>query len=128
MDEWLDDILQDELDDEKQQLLQLEGDDYSFAAVKMNHKFRFDVGIVCNRMGRDMFAASRWYEREITTFNHYIFVLVRAQKETGIQGHLIMHCKSTRTEHIVLVINLKNSGVGLGSTICNHTILSYNGK
>ena len=34
MDEWLDDILQDELDDKKQQLSQLEGDDYSFAAVK----------------------------------------------------------------------------------------------
>lgn len=34
MDEWLDDILQDELDDKKQQLSQLEGDEYSFAAVE----------------------------------------------------------------------------------------------
>lgn len=34
MDDWLDDILQDELDDKKQKLSQLEGDEYSFAAVE----------------------------------------------------------------------------------------------
>ena len=32
MDEWLDDTLQSELDDKKQKLSQLEGDEYSFAA------------------------------------------------------------------------------------------------
>ena len=99
MDEWLDDILQYELDDKKEQLSQVEGDDYSFAAV----------GIVCNLIETCLPLAVGIKEK-ITTFNHYLFILVRKRKEAGIQGHIIIHCKSTRTEHIVLVISLRNSG------------------
>jgi len=50
--------------------------------------------------------------------NQYLCILVRTRKETGIQGQLIIHCKSSRTEHIVLLVMiLKNSGVGLGTTM-----------
>jgi len=51
------------------------------------------------------------------TFNQYLFILVRTRKETEIRGQLIIHSKSARTEHIVLVMILKNSEVGLGSTM-----------
>jgi hypothetical protein len=63
-------------------------------------------------------------------FNQYdLYILVSRRKEIGIQGQLIIHCKSTRTEHIVpLGVILKNSGVGFHLTLCNHTILDCNGR
>ena len=43
MDVWLDDILQDEVDDKNQKLSQLEGDEYSLTAVKTNCSISFHL-------------------------------------------------------------------------------------